>query len=71
MQIQLLAGADLLHTMSTPGLWSDRDLDHILNSFGAVIIEREGTDTSEALASLSKWANNISVIPQVRRSILE
>jgi hypothetical protein len=51
--------------MSTPGVWSDKDLDHILGGFGAVIVEREGTDTSEALAGLSKWAENISIIPQV------
>jgi nicotinamide mononucleotide adenylyltransferase len=68
VQIALLAGADLLHTMSTPGVWSDKDLDHILGGFGAVIVEREGTDTSEALAGLSKWAENISIIPQTIRN---
>lgn len=68
VQISLLAGADLLHTMSTPGVWSGKDLDHILGKFGAVIVEREGTDTSEALSGLSQWAHHISIIPQTIRN---
>ena len=36
----LLAGADLISTMSTPGVWAEKDLDHILGSFGAMIVER-------------------------------
>lgn len=34
VRIALLAGADLIHTMSTPGVWSDKDLDHILGRYG-------------------------------------
>lgn len=68
IKIALLAGADLIHTMSTPGVWSPTDLDHILGRFGAFIIEREGTDTMEALSSLSRWADNINVIPQTIRN---
>ena len=36
VKIMLLAGADLIGTMSTPGVWAEKDLDHILGSYGAV-----------------------------------
>ena len=64
-RIALLAGADLIGTMSTPGVWSDTDLDHILGRYGAFIIERHGTNIEEALASLTRWEDNIWVIPQL------
>ncbi|EON99851.1 putative nicotinamide mononucleotide adenylyl transferase protein [Phaeoacremonium minimum UCRPA7] len=65
VRIALLAGADLIQTMSTPGVWSPRDLDHILRKYGTFIIERSGTDIEEALASLKQWQENIYVIQQV------
>lgn len=65
VRIALLAGADLIQTMSTPGVWSPADLDHILRKFGAFIIERTGTDIDEALAGLKDYQDNIHVIPQV------
>lgn len=34
VRVALLAGADLIHTMSTPGVWSEKDLDHILGRYG-------------------------------------
>lgn len=37
VRIALLAGADLIHTMSTPGVWSQKDLDHILGKYGVRI----------------------------------
>lgn len=61
----LLAGADLISTMSTPGVWAEKDLDHILGGFGAMIIERSGTDIDEALANLKQWEHNIHVITQI------
>lgn len=61
----LLAGADLIGTMSTPGVWAEKDLDHILGNFGAMIIERSGTDMDEALANLKQWEDNIHVITQM------
>ncbi|KAH8836889.1 hypothetical protein MCOR27_010320 [Pyricularia oryzae] len=65
-RICLLAGGDLVLTMSTPGLWAPSDLDVILGpKFGAFIVERSGTDTEEALASLQRYRDNIWVIPQV------
>jgi nicotinamide mononucleotide adenylyltransferase len=37
--IALLAGADLVQTMGTPGVWADKDIDYILRNFGAFIVE--------------------------------
>lgn len=65
VKICLLAGSDLIQTMSTPNLWSPTDLDIILGKYGAFIIERSGTDIEEALASLQQYENNIWVISQV------
>ena len=64
VRVALLAGADLIGTMSTPGVWSPKDLDHILGRYGAFIVERTGTDIDKALADLKQWKNNIYVIPQ-------
>ncbi|KAI9673010.1 MAG: Nicotinamide/nicotinic acid mononucleotide adenylyltransferase 1 [Caeruleum heppii] len=65
VRIALLAGADLIQTMSTPGVWSDKDLDHILGRYGTFIVERTGTDIDDALASLQQWKENIHVIQQL------
>jgi len=65
VRISLLAGADLIQTMSTPGIWSEKDLDHILGRYGTFIIERSGTDIDEALASLQNYRDNIYVIQQL------
>jgi nicotinamide mononucleotide adenylyltransferase len=51
--------------MSQPGLWSPRDLEHILGDYGVFVLERAGTDIDEALASLKQWEDNIYYIPQV------
>jgi nicotinamide mononucleotide adenylyltransferase len=60
-----LAGADLIQTMSTPGLWSQEDLELILGRFGTFIVERSGTDIDDALANLQAWKDNIYVIQQL------
>lgn len=44
IHVALLAGADLIQTMSTPGLWAKEDLRRILGVYGAFILERSGTD---------------------------
>lgn len=64
VHVALLAGADLIGTMSTPGVWSESDLDHILGRYGAFIVERTGTDIDEALSHLQRWKSNIHVIHQ-------
>lgn len=65
VRIALLAGADLIQTMSTPGVWSEDDLDHILGRYGTFIVERTGTDIDDALANLQSWKENIYVIQQL------
>lgn len=65
VHVALLAGADLIQTMSTPGLWAQKDLEKILGYYGAFILERSGTDIDDALASLQAWRSNIRVIPQL------
>lgn len=64
-RIVLLAGADLIQTMSTPGVWSHQDLDHILTRYGALVVERAGTDIEDSLATLSQWGENIWVVNQL------
>ncbi|MCJ1369612.1 hypothetical protein MMC20_000824 [Loxospora ochrophaea] len=65
VRVALLAGADLIQTMSTPDVWSPEDLDHILGRYGTFIVERAGTDIDDALASLKDWKENIYVIQQL------
>ena len=64
-RIALLAGADLVMSMSEPGLWSPTDLDVILGQYGAFIVERSGTDVDEALSTLRQYEANIWIISQV------
>ncbi|KAK5156827.1 hypothetical protein LTR04_005534 [Oleoguttula sp. CCFEE 6159] len=67
VKVSLLAGADLMETMSTPGVWSPKDLDRILGNYGAFIIERAGTDAMEAVStsSLQRFQDNTNIIPQM------
>lgn len=64
-KISLMSGADLIQTMSNPGVWAEEDLDHILGRYGAFIIERSGTDLNKALESLQPWRSQIYPIPQL------
>ncbi|KAF4595912.1 nicotinamide mononucleotide adenylyl transferase [Ophiocordyceps camponoti-floridani] len=64
-KIVLLAGADLIQTISNPDVWDARDVDHILGDFGVFVLERTGTELDSALASLKQWEKNIHVIRQV------
>lgn len=61
VRIALLAGADLIQTMSTPGVWSEADLEHILGGFGTFIVERTGTDIEDAIANLQQYKDKIYV----------
>ncbi|KAF1984858.1 Nucleotidylyl transferase [Aulographum hederae CBS 113979] len=63
-QVSLIAGADLIETMSAPGVWAEKDLDRIL-SRDVFIVERSGTDTSAALKSLERWRERIYVVQQL------
>jgi nicotinamide mononucleotide adenylyltransferase len=51
IRVALLAGADLIQTMSTPGLWAQEDLNRILGHYGAFILERSGTDIGRTIIS--------------------
>jgi nicotinamide mononucleotide adenylyltransferase len=53
IHVALLAGADLIQTMSTPGLWAAEDLNRILGHYGAFILERSGTDIGTFAAAVS------------------
>lgn len=64
-RIVLLAGLDLIQTMSTPGVWDERDLDHILGNYGVFALERTGTEIDSTLANLKQWEKNIHIIRQV------
>ncbi|KIK67515.1 hypothetical protein GYMLUDRAFT_37665 [Collybiopsis luxurians FD-317 M1] len=65
VHVMLLAGSDLISTMSEPGVWSHEDLDHILGRYGCFIIERAGTDVDQATDSLARWKHNIHIISQL------
>jgi nicotinamide mononucleotide adenylyltransferase len=55
VRVALLAGADLIQTMSTPGLWAREDLSRILGHYGAFILERSGTDIG--MSSHCDWVS--------------
>ncbi|CCA71100.1 probable nicotinamide mononucleotide adenylyltransferase [Serendipita indica DSM 11827] len=63
-RIMLLAGSDLINTMSEPGVWSPTDLDRILGRYGTFIIERAGSDVDQAMESLAPWRDNIFLVRQ-------
>lgn len=68
-KVALLGGADLVETFITPGVWAEVDLDHILEDFGAFVIERAGTDLDDVLSKLKPlWRDNIRVIHQQIRN---
>jgi nicotinamide mononucleotide adenylyltransferase len=65
VRVMLLAGSDLIGTMTEPGVWSYSDLEHILGRYGCFIIERAGTSMDQATDSLARWRKNICLIPQL------
>lgn len=64
VRVALLAGADLIATFGTPGVWDEKDLDHILGRYGCFILERMGTNVDPALEKLDKWVKNLWFINQ-------
>jgi nicotinamide mononucleotide adenylyltransferase len=66
VRIVLLAGSDLISTMSEPGVWTYADLERILGRYGAFIVERAGTDAVQVLDShLARWRQNVHLISQL------
>jgi len=49
--VMLLCGADVLASMAVPGVW--RNPETLLEEFGVVCLDREGTSLTHAL-----WGNN-------------
>jgi len=65
VHVMLLAGSDLIATMSEPGVWSYDDLDHILGKYGTFIVERAGASVDQATDNLARWRHNIYLISQL------
>ncbi|KAF8963682.1 hypothetical protein BDZ97DRAFT_1904839 [Flammula alnicola] len=65
VRVMLLAGSDLIGTMSEPGVWSYSDLEHILGRYGCLIVERAGSGMDQATDSLARWRSNIHLISQL------
>ena len=65
VRVMMLAGSDLIKTMSEPGVWAPEDLEHILGKYGTFLVERAGTDVDQAMASLTEWRENIYIIRQM------
>ncbi|KIJ55090.1 hypothetical protein M422DRAFT_63292 [Sphaerobolus stellatus SS14] len=65
VRVMLLAGSDLIATMSEPGVWAPEDLEHILGRYGTFIVERAGTDVSAATDALARWRHNIYLVHQM------
>lgn len=59
IHVALLAGADLIQTMSTPGLWAPEDLNRILGHYGAFILERSGTDIGTVISQATRHVANM------------
>jgi len=77
VRIMLLAGSDLIQTMSEPGVWADQDLHHILGNYGCYIIERADSEIDQALFKdsavhsrnpLALYRENIHMVQQLVRN---
>ena len=64
VKVGFLAGADLLNSMTMPGVWSEEDLKHILGSYPLFILERMGTDLGQTIRQLERFNGTIHVIHQ-------
>lgn len=54
IRIMLLAGSDLILTMSEPRVWAEKDLHHILGIYGCYIIERAESELDQTIFSSSQ-----------------
>lgn len=54
----------VIHFTSTLTNLLPTQLERILGRYGAIIVERTGTDTEQALANLAPWQDNIFLVPQ-------
>ncbi|KAI5477029.1 hypothetical protein MNV49_006905 [Pseudohyphozyma bogoriensis] len=76
-RILLLAGSDLIQTMSEPGVWSEEDLHHILGLYGCVIISRAESELDTSIfnssnvhsrSPLALYRHNIFLVEQLVRN---
>ncbi|GAA5995987.1 hypothetical protein JCM11641_001805 [Rhodosporidiobolus odoratus] len=76
-RIMLLAGSDLILTMSEPGVWAEKDLHHILGLYGCYIIERSESELDQTIFSsssvhsrspLALYRHNIRMVEQTVRN---
>ncbi|GAA96717.1 uncharacterized protein L969DRAFT_97069 [Mixia osmundae IAM 14324] len=76
-RIMLLAGSDLIQTMSEPGVWAQQDLHHILGLYGCFIVERADSEIDQALFkdssvhsrnALALYRRNIFMVQQLVRN---
>ena len=44
---------------------SDLQLAHILGRYGALIVERQGSDMDQEMDNLARWRHNIHLIHQL------
>lgn len=65
VKIGFLAGADLLDSMNTPGVWGEEDMGYIFRKFPIFILERMGTDLARTIGQLERFKGNIHVVPQL------
>ncbi|GAA5840306.1 hypothetical protein JCM9279_002341 [Rhodotorula babjevae] len=77
VRIMLLAGSDLILTMSEPGVWAEKDLHHILGIYGLYIIERSESELDQTIFSsssvhsrspLALYRHNIHMVEQTVRN---
>uniref|UniRef100_A0A1B0CMR5 Nicotinamide-nucleotide adenylyltransferase n=1 Tax=Lutzomyia longipalpis TaxID=7200 RepID=A0A1B0CMR5_LUTLO len=65
VQVKLLCGADLLESLSVPGLWENDDIEAILGHHGLVVISRSGSNPEQFIFNsdlLSKYRRNITIV---------
>ncbi|MCJ1465808.1 hypothetical protein MMC07_004427 [Pseudocyphellaria aurata] len=65
IRVAFLAGADLLDSMTMPGVWSEEDLEHILKEYPLFVLERMGTDLGHTISELDRFKGTIHVIHQL------
>ena len=65
VKIGFIAGADLLDSMTKPGVWSEEDLHYILGKYDLFIIERMGTDLSHTIRQLERFKGKIHIVHQL------
>ncbi|KAK9681234.1 Nicotinamide/nicotinic acid mononucleotide adenylyltransferase 1, variant 2 [Basidiobolus ranarum] len=68
IHIMLLAGGDLVESFGIPGCWAVKDMEHILASYGCIIVERTGSDVRHFLLNhdtLFRHRKNVIVVKQL------